>query len=194
MRRLQAPSILQQILAPPPPAPRGLHLLVGPRSLQRLVLSYLARPLHENHRFYWIDAGNRFDAYGLGRFARARQLNERRVLQNLQLARPFTAIQMNHMLAEQLPRIPEECPVVLADPMALFYDPELPAGDVRRIFNHFLQTVRQLQRPVLTLGVTRPVPPELRGLTPQLLKHVRSLAAIRLDETSTLTDTSLYTR
>ncbi len=173
-------TIVQQIMDPPPPAPDGLHLVIGPYSLQSLVLLSLARYLCAGRRVYWIDAGNGFDAYGLGQAARAAQLDERRVLSHVQVARPFTAIQMNGMLSRQLPQIPRACPVILSDPMALFYDLEMPENDVARVFRDFIRVVRGLSLPVLALAVARKAPEQRSRLSPQLLREARTVARMAI--------------
>jgi hypothetical protein len=126
-----------------------------------------------------MDAGNWFDAYGLGKVARAAQLDERRVLVHVRVARPFTAIQMTRMLARQVPLIAPETPIILSDPMALFYDHEMPEDEVSRIFREFLIVVRELTVPVLTLAVMREAPPRRRDLSRRLLHEARAVA--RLD-------------
>jgi hypothetical protein len=177
---MDAPSLIRQIITPPPPASCGLHLVVGASEIQSLVLYALARPLHAGGRAYWIDAGNAFDAYGLGNVSRAARLDERRVLARLQVARPFTAIQLVGMLTRQLPRIPSGCPVILADPMALFYDHEMPERDVSRIFREFREAVRALTQPLLALAITRPVPEARRHLSTQLVTEARRVAWLRV--------------
>ncbi len=173
------PSIVRRIVAPPPPALIGLHLLVGPSTIQSLVLFSLARDLHAGRQVFWIDAGNWFDAYGLAKVSRAAQLDERRVLANVHVARPFTAIQLNRMLAKQLPRVPSSCPVIVSDPMALFYDHEMPERDVSRIFREFIRVIRRLAVPVLGLAVTRTVPEARRELSKRLLREVGTVARLR---------------
>ncbi len=117
---LEAQTLLRQIVTPPPPAPPGLHLIVGPRAIQSIILFSLMRYLHSGRRVYWIDGGNWFDALVLAKVSRAAQLDERKVLGNILMARHFTAIQMTAMLAKQVPRIPAGTPIILSDPMALF--------------------------------------------------------------------------
>ena len=159
-----------------PPAPPGLHMIMGPTEMQNMVLFSLAKRLEAGTTIYWIDAGNRFDAYGLGNAARAAQLDERTVLSHVQIARPFTAIQLTAMLANKLPMISPMCPVIIADPMALFYDHEMQEEELNRILRNFIEVVDKLHRPVLALTVYRQVPPGRGGLSRRLLKHVQTIA------------------
>jgi hypothetical protein len=171
-------DVISRIVTPPP-APPGLHLVAGPREMQGLVLFSLVPRLHDGLTVYWIDAGNGFDAYGLGRAARAARLDERRVLARVQVARPFTAIQMTAMLAKKIPRLPPACPVILADPMALFYDPEMPEEEVARLFRDFLGVVKTLASPLLTLAVQRDVPETRKTLSKRLLQEAKTVAHFR---------------
>lgn len=176
---LEPKEIISRIVTPPPPAAPGFHLVVGPREVQSAVLFSLARRLHAGLTVYWIDAGNWFDAYGLGLAARAAQLDERKVLSRIQVARPFTAIQLTAMLANKIPLIVPPCPVIVSDPMALFYDHEMPEDEVARIFRNFMEVVRGLPCPVLALAVRREVPAGRKHLSRQLLQEVKSLAHFR---------------
>lgn len=173
-------EIISRIVTLPPPAAPGFHVVVGPREMQSLVLFSLARRLNAGLRVYWIDAGNWFDAYGLGNAARARQLDDRKVLSRVQLARPFTAIQLTSMLAKQIPLIQPGCPVIVSDPMALFYDHEMPEDEVDRIFRNFLDVVKGLNCPVLALAVERKVPEARKNLSKLLLKEVKALGHFNL--------------
>ncbi len=169
-------NILVRFIESSPSPEPGLHLVVGPREMQSLVLFSLAQHLAAGLTIHWIDAGNWFDAYGLGRVARAAQLDERKVLSHIQLARPFTAIQLTAMLAKKLPSISSTSPVIISDPMALFYDGEMPEEEVNRIFNQFMGVVKKLACPVLGLAVERKAPETRKHLSCQLRKVAKAMA------------------
>ena len=173
---LESKEIITRIVTPPPPTAPGFHLVVGPREMQSLVLFSLAWRLSAGLKVYWIDAGNWFDAYGLGKAARVAQLDERKILSHIQVARPFTAIQLTSMLAKKIPLLPLSCPIIVSDPMALFYDHEMPEDEVNRIFRNFIDVVRGLPCPVLALAVQREVPASRKHLSKQLLIEVNDVA------------------
>lgn len=172
----EAPDIITQIISAPPPAVPGFHMLVGPKQVQDLVLFSLVRRLHAGRTVHWIDAGNRFNAHGLAVAARAAGLDERQVLARVQVARPFTAIQLTAMLSRKVPLLPASSPVIVSDPMKLFYDEEMPEDEVARVFRDFIDAVKGLGSPVLALGIERDAPEGRRGLSRRLLQEVKSLS------------------
>jgi hypothetical protein len=177
-------EMITRVVAPPPSASPGLHLVIGPYEVQPLVACSLVGLLHDGLTVHWIDAGNWFDAHGISKAARACRLDERRVLANIRLARPFTAVQLTSMLSRKLPGIPSTSPVVLSDPMALFYDHEMPEPEVGRFFQRFIDVVRELKTPVLTLAIYREAPAARKTLSRALLREVKAARAGPLAETS----------
>ncbi len=117
-------------------------------------------------------------------------MDARLVLSKILVARPFTAIQFIAMLNQKIPKIQESLPpgqplpVILSDPMALFYDSALPEADARRIFRDFLKTVAGLTAPVLALFAPRVPPNTRKGFAKQLLRYVMSVEYVKEPEGS----------
>jgi hypothetical protein len=127
----------------------------------------------------WVDAANRFDAHGLAKAAWARGLDARAVLGRVQVARPFNAFQLTALVTDKLPRL-APAPVVLADPLAPFYDDELPLEDARRAFERFRLGLAGIPGPVVALLVGREAPIGRREFAPRLV--ARAASVLRLDD------------
>lgn len=143
---------LPQYLDLPNPVPGcnpGIHILRGPRFLPDWTLRELCPHLARGARVAWIDAGNRFDAYGLAKAALSLGVNPQRVLSRVQLARPFNAFQLVTMLVRKIQVL--GLPVVLSDALGLFYDEELPLEEARRAFQSFLECLPGTGLPLLCL-------------------------------------------
>lgn len=138
-----------------------VHTVLGSSWLPAWFLSALCPALERGLSVRWIDAGNRFDAYGLGRTARDSGADPRRVLGRVQLARPFNAFQLEAMLLRGLS---EGSPVVVSDPLALLYDEELPEEEARRLAPRLARALKSLPAPCVMLAVTRQAPPEREAL------------------------------
>jgi hypothetical protein len=167
---------------PAPAAPRpGYALAVGPGGFAGWTLTALAPGLAAGGRVLWVDASNRFDLHGLARAAQARGADVRAVLSRVDLARPFTAFQLEKLAASVLPSLPHRRPVVLSDPLPLFYDPDLPLDDAQRLFASFLARIGELERPALVLALQRRPPPERAGFSRRLLAGAKASAVMALD-------------
>lgn len=160
------------------PAP-GLYLIVGPYEIQGRLLYSLTDYLAQGRAVHWIDAGNWIDAYGLAKAAQARRLDPRAVLRQIRVARPFTAIQLTAMLEKKVSSLPPRSPVIVADPMALFYDPQMPEKDTARVWRNFMDAVKGLSSPILTLAVQRDPPPARADFSRQLMKEAKDVARVR---------------
>lgn len=160
----------------------GYDLAVGPDGFPSWALAALVPGLIGGGRVMWVDASNRFDLYGLARAARARGADPNQVLRRIELARPFTAFQLEKMVSKLL-TLPHRRPVVLSDPLALFYDDELPLADARRLFAFFLDRITRLDRPALVLALQRRPPPERAGFSRQLLARAAASAVFRIPDT-----------
>jgi hypothetical protein len=68
--------------------------------------------------------------------------------------------------------------VVLADPLAPFYDEDFPFEDARRAFGEFLSGLADVPGPVLALVADRPAPPQREDFSPRLLKMARSVTPV----------------
>jgi hypothetical protein len=154
---------------------------VGPQGFAAWTLTSLTPGLAEGGRVLWVDGSNRFDLHGLARAARARGVDPRAVLSRVDLARPFTAFQLEKLVASVLPSMPDRRPVVLSDPLALFYDPDLPLDDAERLFSSFLGRIAKLERPALVLGLRREAPKERRGFSHRLFFNAAASAVMSLE-------------
>ncbi len=135
----------------------GFYLATGPSFLPGWALSALAPALISGERVFWVDAGNSFAAYHLGRTARSLGADPREVLSRILFARPFTVFQLEAMICQKLPAAVGRELVVLSDPLALFCHEELSPAvcDAWRVFRRVLEGIRCLHVPLLVLAVAR---------------------------------------
>ncbi|OVE77791.1 hypothetical protein BVX98_01845 [bacterium F11] len=124
-------------------------------------------------KLMWIDSGNIFDPYHMARVAAQRGLSPVRILRSLQVARPFTAFQLQQMLkkipnptqlrtfipdgqagsvvdSQLMVRVPL---VIISDLMSLFYDPEIQERDVQRAFRDFMRQLSFLKTRAVVLAL-----------------------------------------
>ncbi|MBI5596102.1 MAG: hypothetical protein HY928_08450 [Elusimicrobia bacterium] len=141
-----------------------VHTVVGSSWLPAWFLSALCPALERGMSVRWIDAGNRFDAYGLGRTARDSGADPRRVLNHVRLARPFNAFQLESMLGRLGSETGPEDPVVVSDPLALLYDEELPDEEARRLAPRLARALKALPSNCVVLTVERQTSPERAAL------------------------------
>lgn len=141
-----------------PPRQAGLYAALGPRHLPSLFLRALCPALGHGRRVLWIDAGNGFDAHGLGLTAKALGLDPRRVLAQVSLARPFNVYQLEAMVKAKLPAAWRGEPVVLSDPLAPFFDPDLPEEDVPKALRGVREGLAAVPAVWLVLAVLRRAP------------------------------------
>lgn len=133
---------------------RAFHVVCGPRGISRWALEALCPLLETPRSLYWVDAANRFDAQALSKRAHALGINPRHVLSRLQLARTFNVFQLATLVTGKLPRLAPG-PVVLADPLAPFFDEDLALEDAYPIFERFCSGLADIPGPVLALVVDR---------------------------------------
>ena len=141
-----------------------VHTVVGSSWLPAWFLSALCPALERGLSVRWIDAGNRFDAYGLGRTARDSGADPRRVLRHVRLARPFNAFQLEAMLGRLGSEAGPEDPVVVSHPPALLYDEELPDEEARRLAPRLARALKALPSHCVVLTVERSTTPERAAL------------------------------
>ncbi|OIO08417.1 MAG: hypothetical protein AUJ52_08270 [Elusimicrobia bacterium CG1_02_63_36] len=153
-----------------------VHTILGSSWLPAWFLSELSPSLARGKRVYWIDVGNRFDAYGLSRTARDRGLDARNALAGVKLARPFNVYQLETMVRAKLPAVWRGETIVLSDPLAPFLDEDLPISEVERIFPRVLEGMRLLPAHWIVLGVERKISPERRALETALLEESDGVA------------------
>ncbi|PCI36925.1 MAG: hypothetical protein COB53_08020 [Elusimicrobia bacterium] len=137
-----------------------VHTILGSSWLPAWFLSALSPTLARGKRVYWIDVGNRFDAYGLSRTARNQGLDPRKALAGVQLARPFNVYQLETMVRTKLPAVWKGEPIILSDPLAPFLDEDLPMEEMERLLPKFLDALHRLPAQWIILGVERKTTPE----------------------------------
>lgn len=160
------------------PARPGLYLAAGPRLLPSWFLSALSPALREGRRLFWIDACNSFDAHGASYAARMRGLSPREMLSRISLARPFNLYQLETVVRRKLPAVWRGEPVVLADPLPMIMDEEVPQADARRIFLSLLSGIRELPAVWLMFCVERAVPAPRKAWLSELYRQASGCAAL----------------
>ncbi len=175
---LPPPSrLLSEKLGWPDGRGRAFHVVCGPRGISRWVLEALCPLLETPRTLYWVDAVNRFDAHALAKRAHELGLNPRTVLSHIQLSRTFNAFQLVALVSGKLPRLAPG-PVILADPLAPFYEEDLLLEDARHGFNRLLLGLADVPGPVLALVVDRSPPPSRGDFSPRFLKRAQSVTSV----------------
>jgi hypothetical protein len=138
--------------------PPGTYVASGPGDLTGRVLTALCPALLRGARVLWLDAGNSFNAYGAGYATRCLGADARAALANVALARPFNLYQLETMVKVKVPEKWRGEPVVIADPMPLFYDEDVPAAAARRVLQRTLEGMASLPAPWIVLTKDREAP------------------------------------
>ena len=146
----------------------GRYLITGSRELPSRFLSALSPALARGARLLWLDAGNAFDAHGASYAARRAGLDPREMLARIALARPFNLFQLETMVRRKVPGLWRGEPVVVSDPMPLFYDEDVPAAEARRVLRSVAEGMRALPAAWLILAAERRPPPERAGWLEEL--------------------------
>jgi len=120
-------------------------------------------------RVLWLDAGNSFNAYGLGYATRFCGADARAALARVDLARPFNLYQLETMVRVKVPERWRGEPIVIADPMPLFYDEDVPAAAARRVLTRVLEGMMALPAVWLVLAVDREAPVGREGWERQMI-------------------------
>lgn len=153
-------TIAMKFLAGGKPAP-GRHAVSGPGDLCGRFLTALCPALLRGERALWLDAGNSFNAYGAGYASRWLGADARAALARIELARPFNLYQLETMV-----KVPERWrgePVILADPLPLFYDQDVPAAAARRVWERVQEGMDALPAPWVVLLPERKAPDDRLG-------------------------------
>jgi hypothetical protein len=137
----------------------GHYAVSGSRELPSEFLKALCPALLGGMKVLWLDAGNSFNAYGAGCASRFLGADARAALARVELARPFNLYQLETMVRVKVPERWRGEPVVIADPMPLFYDEDVPASAARRVLTRVLEGMAALPAAWLVLAVERPAPP-----------------------------------
>ncbi len=168
--------------------PEGRYVVSGPRDLTGRFLTALCPALLNGMRVLWLDAGNSFNAYGLGYASRFFGTDSRAALAHVDLARPFNLYQLETMVKVKVPQRWRGEPIVISDPMPLFYDEDVPIAAARRVFTHILEAMTALPAVWLVLAVDRQPPKGREGWEEQLSRCARG--EMRFYGTNTSDDSS----
>lgn len=151
----------------------GRYVVSGPRDLTGRFLTALCPALLTGARVLWLDAGNSFNAYGLGYASRFFGADARAALSRVDLARPFNLYQLETMVKVKVPERWRGEPVVIADPMPLFYDEDVPAAGARKVLARVLEGMLALPAVWLVLLRDREAPAGREGWEESLSKTAR---------------------
>jgi hypothetical protein len=147
----------------------GHYVVSGPRDLSGRFLTALCPALLGGVRVLWLDAGNSFNAYGLGYATRFCGADARAALARVDLARPFNLYQLETMVRVKVPERWRGEPIVIADPLPLFYDEDVPAAAARRVLTRVLEGMMALPAVWLVLAVDREAPVGREGWERQMI-------------------------
>jgi hypothetical protein len=136
----------------------GQYSVSGPRDLPGRFLTALCPALLGGTRVLWLDAGNSFNAYGLGYASRSLGADARAALSHVDLARPFNLYQLETMVKVKVPERWRGEPIVVSDPMPLFYDEDVPASAASRVLTRVLEAMMSLPAVWLVLTTDRAAP------------------------------------
>ena len=153
--------------------PPGRYVVSGPRDLTGRFLTTLCPALLSGTRILWLDAGNSFNAYGLGYASRFFGANARAALSQVQLARPFNLYQLETMVKVKVPERWKGEPIVIADPMPLFYDEDVPVSAARKVLGRVLDGMLALPAVWLVLLRDHEAPAGREGWDEVLSKNAR---------------------
>jgi hypothetical protein len=151
----------------------GHYVVSGPRDLTGRFLTTLCPALLSGTRILWLDAGNSFNAYGLGYASRFFGANARTALSRVDLARPFNLYQLETMVKVKVPERWRGEPIVIADPMPLFYDEDVPVSAARKVLGRVLEGMTALPAVWLVLLRDHEAPAGREGWDEMLSKTAR---------------------
>jgi hypothetical protein len=138
-------------------------------------LTTLCPALLNGARVLWLDAGNTFNAYGAGYATRCLGADARAALAHVQLARPFNLYQLETMVKVKVPERWRGEPVVISDPMPLFYDDDVPAAAARRVLARVLEGMALLPAAWIVLMADRSAPDGRAGWEEELSRHAKGV-------------------
>ncbi len=164
----------------------GHYVISGERELPAKFLTALCPALLRGLRVLWLDAGNSFNAYGAGYATRFHGGDARAALARVELARPFNLYQLETMVRVKVPERWRGEPIVIADPMPLFYDEDVPAHAARRVLTRVLEGMMALPAVWLVLTVEHSVPAGREEWEKDLIRCARG--AMRLYGTNSADD------
>jgi hypothetical protein len=132
---------------------RTLTVLCSPAAAPEPVVELLAM-LALRGPVTVLDGGNCFPAYRLARTIASQAPDLAAVMQRVFVCRAFTCHQMLSLL-EGAPSLPQAC--LLLDPLATFYDDQVPEQEVRRLLAGCLRQMKRLAQKAPVL-ITLPPP------------------------------------
>ncbi|MBZ5554809.1 MAG: hypothetical protein LAO21_18990 [Acidobacteriia bacterium] len=138
----------------------GLYLIYGEAYVLELTQKILSRPLITRTPVILVDGNNGFNLYLYTRMARHFARRPEEFLRLMKISRAFTCHQMVS-LAERVQKTAEKyhSPLVVAlDPLATFYDENVPLFEANKLFKKFESTLRDLARRGLKVLLACPQP------------------------------------
>ncbi len=153
----------------------GRFVVSGPGDLSGRFLTTLCPALLSGARVLWLDAGNTFNAYGAAYATRCLGADARTALARVELARPFNLYQLETMVKVKVPERWRGEPIVIADPMPLFYDADVPAAAARRVLTRVLEGMALLPAAWLVLTADRAAPAGREGWEEEWSRHAKGV-------------------
>jgi hypothetical protein len=138
----------------------GLYLIYGEAYVLELAQKMLSRPLITRTPVILVDGNNGFNLYLYTRMAQHFARRPEEFLRLMKISRAFTCHQMVS-LAERVQKMAEKyhSPLVVAlDPLATFYDENVPLFEANKLFKKFESTLRDLARRGLKVLMACPAP------------------------------------
>lgn len=164
-----------------PPRP-GIYLATGPSLLPAWFLRALGPGLGRGAGIFWIDGASPFDAYGSSYAARARGLDPKALLERVLLARAFNLWQLETMVCRKVPGRWRGEPVVVADPLPLFYDEDVSFQDVRAAWGRVIAGMKALPAVWMVLAVERAEPKGREALLNEIRREASAVARLSESE------------
>lgn len=86
----------------------------------------------------FVDGANTFRLYNISRIAQFHNLNPKQVLDQIYVARAFTAYQMRSLITQKLPQVIKETGaklIIISDIAAAFLDDDIPDEETQKIYS-----------------------------------------------------------
>lgn len=131
---------------------RRLHLLVSTTGIGEHILyrAAIANITHLNAPTLFVDCGNTFSPYEIGRISMMQGVEERGVLQMIHVSRPFTAYQLSSLFEDGagVEEALKEKPAMLAllHPLKLIYSEDVAREDAELILRRMLRRLRDMRK------------------------------------------------
>lgn len=158
----------------------GVYLIYGEPYVLELAQKMLSRPLLARTPVVVVDGNNRFNLYLYTRMAQYFARRPEEFLRRIKISRAFTCHQMVS-LVERVEKAAEkyQTPLILAlDPLATFYDENVPVFEANKLFRKLERTLRELaQRGFKVLLACADTAPKQR---PRYLEDLKNIAIFRL--------------